>query len=168
MEPEKDLERLARNCEEWDGEQATLQRIFCDALRLIPDLRGMLMRDTFISRDTLDRIERAGGAVRGDQRDVIRKIRKYALSAGVFAGLSREEIRKWLVEGGKRGATHMLVVYDVGMKEVLHPYVLPPEMPVMRASLYEREPDLCVIAVISFQMFLEKQLVEDRPWHTDL
>lgn len=167
MESAKEMKQLAENCEEWDGESEALQWIFRDALQVIPDVRERLLRDTLISRHTLDGIERAGTAVRGDQRSVIQRIRKYALSAGIFSGLSRDEIRKWLVEGGRRQATHMLIVYDVSAKEVFHPYVLPPEMPIMRVSLYDREPDLCVIAVISFQKILEKQLLEDRPWHTD-
>lgn len=81
-------------------------------------------------------------------------------------GTSKEEIRKWLVDGQKLGATHVLIVVDTFDYEDYPVYVMPNED--VRAKEKEYSKDMQkVMEVYALHLDLETQLSEFRVFSYD-
>lgn len=82
-------------------------------------------------------------------------------------GTSRNDIRAWLVEGKKRGATHMIVAVDAFDHGDYPVYVMKGEDVRERAGAIAKQPMTRVMEVYSYARNLDAQLAEQRAFHYD-
>jgi hypothetical protein len=82
----------------------------------------------------------------------------------MFNVASREQIRLWLDEGLKLGATHLIVVVDKVWDD-FPVYVMPGEDSRDVAALYQGIDRQRIMEVYSLAMDLEAQLDEFRAFH---
>lgn len=80
---------------------------------------------------------------------------------------TRTEIRGWLHEAKKAGATHMLVVCDTFDYEDYPVSVMPGESVQKMHDEYRDKPMSRVMEVYSMSRDLEEQLAEGRAFHFD-
>lgn len=76
--------------------------------------------------------------------------------------ITRDVIRRWLVEGKERGATHVIVVSDTFDYTYSPSYVMPGENPRQKAGEIGS-----VQEVYSLSRDIESQLAENRAFHYD-
>ncbi len=80
---------------------------------------------------------------------------------------SREDIRRWFIDGKTQGATHMIVVCDTFDHEDYPVYVKPGE-DVRKKTLECSEAEFSwVMEVYSLNQDMESQLNERRAFHFD-
>ena len=81
---------------------------------------------------------------------------------------TKEDIRGWLTEAKKEGATHMLVVCDTFAHEDYPVFVKPGEDVRAEAKQYQRGENMqSLMEVYSLKLDVEAQLNERRAFHYD-
>ncbi len=80
---------------------------------------------------------------------------------------SKEEIRRWFLEGKKKGATHMIVVCDTFDYEDFPVFVMPNENVRQKYEEYDKKDMQKVMEVYSLAQSMENQLNEHRAFHFD-
>lgn len=80
---------------------------------------------------------------------------------------TREDIRRWLQEAKKKGATHVIVVCDTFDYDDYPVYVMPAESVREKADEHNGKNMQKVMEVYSLKLDIEKQLGEHRSFHYD-
>jgi hypothetical protein len=81
--------------------------------------------------------------------------------------IQANEIRGWLIDGIKKGATHCLIIYDSWDYENYPRYVMPGEDVYEITKEYEKEYLTVerLMEIYNLSMDIDKQLKEDRAMH---
>jgi hypothetical protein len=80
-------------------------------------------------------------------------------------GTDRAELERWYEEGGRRGATHMIVVCDTFSREDYPVYVMPGESSRVVAARYDGVDMQRIHEVYSLSLDKDTQLNERRAVH---
>jgi hypothetical protein len=80
---------------------------------------------------------------------------------------TKEDIRQWLHEGKKQGATHVLVVCDQFDWEDYPVYVKPGEDVRKKVAEYQGQNMQKIMECYSMKIDLDKQLAEHRSFNYD-
>lgn len=80
---------------------------------------------------------------------------------------TKPEIKEWLEDGKKKGATHMIVVCDTFDHEDYPVYVLPGEDARQKYQDYNGPDMQRVMEVYSYAIDLDRQIAERRAYHFD-
>ncbi len=80
-------------------------------------------------------------------------------------GTTRDEIKAWLENAKKQGATHMLVVCDTFDHEDYQVHVMPGESVKMAIEKYNSMKMTKVMEVYNLSLPIETQLAEFRAWN---
>lgn len=80
---------------------------------------------------------------------------------------SKEDIRRWIRDGVRQGATHVIVVCDSFDHDDYPVYVKPGEDPKTKVSEYEAKPMQSIMEVYALHLDTEAQLSEPRSFHVE-
>ena len=86
----------------------------------------------------------------------------------LFVPASDVDIRRWLMSGKDKGATHVIIVCDTFSWDDYPIYVKPGEDPRVRAEEFDGKNMQKIIEVYALHMDIEAQLKEHRARHYDL
>jgi hypothetical protein len=81
---------------------------------------------------------------------------------------TRGDIRGWLEEGRRAGATHVLIVCDTFDHDDYPVYVQPGEDPRVRADAFRGQNMQSLMEVYALHLDLETQLNEHRSFHYEI
>lgn len=78
---------------------------------------------------------------------------------------TKEDIRGWLQEGKKRGATHVVIAVDTWDHEDFPSYVMPNESVQDRVYRYENKSDCRLMEVYNLSLDIEEQMRQGRAYN---